>query len=764
MALASLIGLAMVLPGIVPVDASSSYFTVLSSTWSSSSGEVGPGSTNAQLVVVVSYVQPNSQTATGVQATLQLPQGFTDTNGNSSPVNGVASASSGSTFSLKYNLTVASSVAVGTYKVGVTFDATINSADYFESYTTTVALLGNVALSYSAAQSVLYSGQVNAVNFTISNTGSGAATQVKAAISSSIGSVVSVLPVFQLLAGGASKEFTVDIFIPSSVASSGSTFSSSGSSVLLTFTTTYYNAYGTSTSAAQTVGLRTATAPSPILQFTTSSSLLIPGQVNTVPVTVENLGPGTVTRLDITATASSGYSVLTQLPVVSSLNAGTPINETIRVFAPSSTAGSALTLTFSYSYIDPYGTSTTGSQVLGFYTASTSSVSTSGILSVSTSTNSVVAGEQSTVFFTIKNTGEQAVHSLTFSLAVPSPLSVSSSSSLSLSNATLAPGASVGYNATISASSSSTGGSYSGSLTVIYTDASGNTYSQSTSVTFNLVIQIRQVSESSLSTQVYVGGTTRVAFTISNTGNVPVYSPTVELTLPSGLAVTANSTYSSPGLVLAPGKSLVYEANVTSGPSTSEATYTGTLTVTYTDSYGNSYSQTFSPGLVLVAGIDLVVQDLSASQASPGSLTVTGTLLNEGLGSAYYLEVSGSSPGGKPGSTYVGEVDPNTPVPFSVTVPYSSGGSSVQVQIVANYKNNYGQALRYEHASPVSLSPSGSSSQVGTTTESSTGGSSSADLLRYVVLAVIVVAIVASALYVRRSRRSRKKGAKPDVI
>jgi uncharacterized repeat protein (TIGR01451 family) len=287
-------------------------------------------------------------------------------------------------------------------------------------------------------------------------------------------------------------------------------------------------------------------------------------------------------------------------------------------------------------------------------------------------------------------------------------------------------------------------------------------------VTFNLVIQIRQVSVSASSPQVQVGGTTKVTFAISNAGNVPVYSPTISLTLPSGLAVTANSTYSSPGLVLAPGKSLLYEANVTSGPSTSEATYSGTLTVSYTDTYGNSYSQTFSPGFVLVAAIDLVIQDLSASQASGGTLTVTGTLLNEGLGSAYYLQVSGSASHGMPGSTYVGEVDPNTPVPFSVTVPYnaSSGRSEVEVQIVADYKNNYGQALRYGYSSPISLG--GSSflpSLTGTGTQSSAAGSFSTDLLRYLVIAIIVVAIVASALYVRRSRRSSKgKGAKPDVI
>jgi hypothetical protein len=323
----------------------------------------------------------------------------------------------------------------------------------------------------------------------------------------------------------------------------------------------------------------------------------------------------------------------------------------------------------------------------------------------------------------------------------------------------IAPGSSIKYDAIVTTTSGSSGGSYSGTLTITYNDQQGNTYSESVPVTFLVAVPIRQVSETSLSADVAVGIPSRVAFQISNTGNVEIYSPVVTLTVPSGLSVTANSTYARTGLGLAPGQRLVYYANVTSGPKTSEGSYTGTLLVSYTDQYGNQYSQTFSPGLVVVGSIELVVQSLTAAQASATTMTVSGTLLNEGQGSAFYLQVTGSVQRGQTGSGYVGEVDPNTPVPFSITIPSSasaSSGSQRNLTLVATYQNDYGQSLEYKHVFQVELGASSLGSSLGSGTASGSGANTLVeDLLRYAVAVVIVVAIAASALYIRRNRRKR---------
>lgn len=768
----SLIALALVASSVPSAAASNSFFNVLSSTWAASSGEVGPGSTNAQLVVVVEYTGLSAAgapiAATAVQVTLYLPSGFTDTTGNSAPTDGVPTVSADSTFSLKYNLTIASNVPVGTYKVGVIFDATVAGAGYSESYTTMVSLQGTVDLSLRASQFSLNAGTVNSIYFTLTNNGTGTATQIKPSVSTSSGSVLTVLPLIPSLGPDSSVRLVVNVFIPASTASQSIITSVAGSPVVLTFTTAYDDGYGSSLTSTQAIGFHAVSALEPILSVTPSSGLLIPGQVNNIRLVLTNLGPGNITRVYNTITASAGFSILNQIPMIPVLDANVPVNATVRVFAPATAAGTAMTLTFAYSYLDPYGTSTSGSQTLGFYAASTSSVASGTYLSVGTSGNSLTAGQESLISFAITNTGQQPVYSPTFLLSVPSPLLASLNSSVSFAKAIIKPGESVNYDAIVSSSTGATGGSYSGTLSITYTDQSGNTYSETVPVAFVLAVPVYRVSETTTSTEVMVGTATKIAFQVRNIGNVPIYSPEFSLSVPSGLAVTTNSTYSRVGLEISPGQTFTYVANVTSGPSTAEGAYIGTLVVSYTDQYGNQYSQTFSPGLVLVGGIDLVIQDLTAAQ-SGASLTVSGTLLNEGQGSAYYLQVTGSAASGTPGTAYVGEVDPNTPVPFSLTVPYraGSGGSNADLALVASYDNNYGQALESKFAQPISslttgtgvtlTSGSGSASRTGSGTSSS-----STNVFRYAVIAAILIAIVAAALYVRRSRPRKAASGKVD--
>lgn len=633
------------IPWMPNVTASSSTFVVLSANWSSSSGAAGPGSTNVPLTVDIEYT--GGTAANSVIGMLRLPAGFTDTSGNNTPITGTGVVSASSIFHLKYNLTIADKVSVGTYSMPIQFTWTTSAGGSLavnaETDTFTLSLLGTVVLSFQPSQTSLNAGEVNAVAVTLSNSGTGTATQIKPSVSTSAGNVLTVLPVVTSLGGGSSTPLVVDVFVPSS---------SAGSAVILTFTTTYDDAYGNSEVATQAVGFHTVSAPEPILSFTSPSASLVPGQVNHVQIVLANLGPGDVTRVYATITASTGFSVLNQIPMVAALPAGTSVNATVRVFAPTSAAGTAATLTFAYSYVDPYGTSTFTSQTIGFYTLSASSIATSTSLAVVTSSNSLLTGEESPVSFTITNTGQQSV-----------------------------------------------------------------------------------------------------------------YSPTFSLSVPSGLAVTANSTYTRTGLKIAPGQSITYHANVTSGPETAEGAYTGTLVVTYTDQFGNQYSQTFSPGFVLVGSIDLVIQGLTATQADATSITVAGTLLNEGQSSAYYLQITGSVQGGATGTDYVGEVDPNTPLPFSVTVPYRASSSSapqLNLTLLASYKNDYGQSLQYEHVIQVRLgvASQGSSLTTGSATGSSVS-SSTADLLRYAVAAVIVIAVAASALYVRRTR-SRNRASRKE--
>lgn len=407
------------------------------------------------------------------------------------------------------------------------------------------------------------------------------------------------------------------------------------------------------------------------------------------------------------------------------------------------------------------------------YTAS--STTTSASLSVITSSNSLIAGQQSTVVFNIRNTGQQAAYSPAISLTTSSPLVVSANSTVTLTGVVINPGSTLLFSAGVTTGTGATGGFYAGTLTVTFNDVFGDSHSQAFPVAFAVTLPLSQVSVSSVATQIGVGRQSTVAFMISNSGTAPVYSPTFSLTAPSGLAVTSNSTFSRSGLVINPGKSVEYVANITSGPKTAEGAYIATLTVSYTDQFGNAHSSAFSVGVIAVGQIQMVVQNERISRNGT-AISVTGTLLNEGLANAYYTEVTAALTAGTSqlatATSYVGEVDSNTPLPvsLSLTIPASalaSANGTGTLTLTANYQNDFGQALQFKNSQRVSLS-SGSSnggSSFVTTTAGTTVSAGTLDVIRYAALIGIVVAAVITVVYVRRSRSKSKRSSsqKSDV-
>ena len=79
-------------------------------------------------------------------------------------------------------------------------------------------------------------------------------------------------------------------------------------------------------------------------------------------------------------------------------------------------------------------------------------------------------------------------------------------------------------------------------------------------------------------------------------------------------------------------------AQVANGPKTTEGAYVLTLTLTYQDQFGTASTLTIPLGVVVVGAINMVVQNLLDTQNAT-AVTLTGTLLNEGLGIAYYAQL-----------------------------------------------------------------------------------------------------------------------------
>jgi len=204
---------------------------------------------------------------------------------------------------------------------------------------------------------------------------------------------------------------------------------------------------------------------------------------------------------------------------------------------------------------------------------------------------------------------------------------------------------------------------------------------------------------------------------------------------------------------------MIYEATILTSPSATTGVYDGTLTVSYSNQYGIANSQTVQVGFVLTGIIELVIQDELITQGT-GNLTVRGTLLNEGTASAYYASassyVNSSSPHLGP-SSYIGQIDPNTPVPFSTTAPFTQRASSSRQSVILliSYKDNFGNDLTSKSNMTTTITGiQAATTPTGTTT--STGDQNLVVLVFYAIIIVVIVSVVAGAILVRRRRRASR--------
>ncbi|MBI3022432.1 MAG: hypothetical protein HYY68_01735, partial [Thaumarchaeota archaeon] len=213
--------LLLIAAGTVPLisaaTSSNTTFVVVSSIWGTSASpvEVGPGSQNALLTLSIEYT--GGVQATAIEAILRLPSGITDVYSNSAPVTGTTGVNPYTIFQLTYNLNIASNVALGTYTIPIQFSWTTTAGGSFVSSAETdsfaVNVLGIPTLTYQPWQASLNAGQVNNVNFTLTNTGTGPATRISTTVSGSLVSVLNVQPRIATLAPGASVPVNVSLFV-----------------------------------------------------------------------------------------------------------------------------------------------------------------------------------------------------------------------------------------------------------------------------------------------------------------------------------------------------------------------------------------------------------------------------------------------------------------------------------------------------------------------------------------------------------------------
>lgn len=635
-------------------------FQIIGAKWGNSTAgaEAGPGSQDVPLTLTLQYLYPYS--ALYAQVDVLLPSGFSSTStslagnaSNNATIYYTSSLEKGQVFQVETFVNLASNVSLGSY----TFPTTLLWSAVLTNSTSApevsleqntnfaVTVEGSTKLSFSSSQTALTPGQIDNITLTLVNSGTGNASDIETTITSSNPAQVSVLnqfPNVNELSPQQSSANSIELFVSSSAA---------GSSVSLSITTTYLDAYTNQVTNTQTMGLFVSTTSSTSqLVYSVNQNSLTPGEVNNLTLSVTNEGSETLTGVSTDVTTSSQtISVLSEPNVIPSISPGNSASLEIGLFvsATSSNTAATLTITSTFTVLGPNDTGSV-TQNLGLYVSSQSGSSSNSSLSVQTVKNDLLTG-------------------------VPSS----------------------------------------------------------------------------------------VLFNITNTGSSPIFDPVFSLSVASPLVIMSNSTYSLNGGEISPGQSILYRASISSSPSATIGVYDGDLSVAYSNTYGISNTQTTQVGFVLTGTIELVIQDETVSQGT-GNLTVSGSLLDEGTASAYYASVVGftnstsSDPAGP--VTYIGEIDPNTPVPFSTTVPYVLRGSTEQLKVVLEltYKDSFGndQVSNFNTTTVVTAAAIAPPVTTGSGTSSSAVALVQAAL--YAIIVVVVVAAVVGVIVVRRKRRQTR--------
>ncbi|MEM0140909.1 MAG: hypothetical protein QXN66_02585 [Thermoplasmatales archaeon] len=488
------------------------------------------------------------------------------------------------------------------------------------------------------------------------------------------------------------------------------------------------------------------------------TSVLKAGQTNNLEISLENQGTGNVTDLKTTVAAQSPLTLMKSLPEVNYITPGSSYNLTAQLFVPGSVSG-VVSVNITVAYASPYGVQSEVSNVTGLQIEPM-------IASVSISTSTILlnAGKTNNISFTFTNNGN-----INVSNVMTTPSSQAQLSFLEQFPVIYSLGVGQYFNwVEPTYVSASVTGAVVISLSETFITASGSTSSQQVSVGFrteqasnleNVSLEVRFSSP-----YVKLGLNSSPVLQVLNIGNSTVYSPVVSIAAPSGFSITGSSIFYYPGLALPSGSSFNVSVMISSPPSISQGAYSSTVNIQYYNSTGALQTKTFTVGFLALAPVSLIVQSLSEN-ASGNNITVSGTLLDEGSGSAYYLTLKAlftQQNISSYGEMYLGEIDSNTPTPFSITFSIPSGvvGGASSISIQVEYQNYYGEIVNstlLEHSISLNLSGSSSTNTTDNTRHFVSHYGFPVFIGVFITVLIIILVAVGAVLLIKRNKRKGSK-------
>ncbi|MEM3394590.1 MAG: hypothetical protein QXT12_01065 [Nitrososphaerota archaeon] len=371
--------------------------------------EVGPGSINVPLTMKILYKGEDPLIYARIR--MVLPEGITGVDGATTVSMYISpNINRGDVITVSFRLNIDKNLKTGTYPTFFVFQGFRAEADdkpeVFNSVTTIdLQIKGEVKIKAETTDSTLVAGSRNILPIIFRNTGTGLATKIKILVTAS--QQISVLvPEFEVesLGPGESITLSVPLYVSASLG---------GSSVSLSLTINYLDAYLNSRSLSMEIGLITSQPSTPSLLLEISPNELAMLTMNDVGLRISNLGGAAITDLSVTLTPSSPLILIGSDGKfsVGTLEAGKSIVLPLSLYVME-TAAQSSQISVSLSYIDAANQLRTESRMLNIFITAEPKQLLSPI-DIRINPKILYSGMINNVSVTVKNVGTSQLRAVT---------------------------------------------------------------------------------------------------------------------------------------------------------------------------------------------------------------------------------------------------------------------------------------------------------------------------------------------------------------
>jgi hypothetical protein len=345
------------------------------------------------------------------------------------------------------------------------------------------------------------------------------------------------------------------------------------------------------------------------MTFEATPTSITPGALNDVRVMVTNNGSGPASQISVVVSTSQLLSVLNSFPDLNSLEANSSQTETLQVYAPSTSAGTPVAISFTATYTDAYGTPRSVTQTIGLFVAPLPTTSPVGM---SLSTTSLQAGRVNNFTVTLSDQGTAPIDGLsaTFSFVGGQVTWLSPDIIQTLS---LEPGGTITVQARAYDPATSAGSTtLQGILRYSYQNITVQE-TRSLGLLSRGLIDIELTGSTVLPQQVPQGQIVSITLTITNVGVIAASAVTAEATMPAGFQAIGTSSNFVGDMEVDSPSTFTLSALVSN--STAPGTFQVPVTLAYFDNLRTPLSQT----------VDVSVDVVSSSSSGSGTSQSTAS-------------------------------------------------------------------------------------------------------------------------------------------